>query len=44
MAETFRLKIIAPTGIFFDEDIERIVILGTAGELAVLEDQTPLTI
>ncbi|WP_303871804.1 ATP synthase F1 subunit epsilon [Acetobacterium wieringae] len=43
MAETFRLKIIAPTGIFFDDDIERIVIRGTEGEFAVLAEHTPLT-
>lgn len=43
MAETFRLKIISPNGIFFDEEIERIVIRGTEGELAILPDHTPLT-
>jgi F-type H+-transporting ATPase subunit epsilon len=43
MAETFRLKIIAPTGIFFDDDVERIVIRGTEGEFAVLAEHTPLT-
>ena len=29
--------------IFFDEDIERIVIRGTEGEFAVLAEHTPLT-
>ncbi|MGL4606000.1 MAG: ATP synthase F1 subunit epsilon [Eubacteriaceae bacterium] len=43
MAETFRLKIISPTGVFFDEDIERIVVRGTEGELAILGSHTPLT-
>lgn len=43
MADTFRLKIIAPTGIFFDDDIERIVIKGTEGEFAILAKHTPLT-
>ncbi len=43
MAKTFRLKIISPDGIFFDDDIERIVIRGTEGELAILPDHTPLT-
>ena len=43
MAETFRLKIISPDGIFFNEEIERIVIHGTEGDLAILADHTPLT-
>ncbi|AFA47033.1 ATP synthase F1 subunit epsilon [Acetobacterium woodii] len=43
MAETFRLKIIAPTGVFFDDDIERVVIRGIEGELAILAEHTPLT-
>ena len=43
MAETFRLKIISPDGIFFDGEIERIVIPGTEGDLAILADHTPLT-
>jgi F-type H+-transporting ATPase subunit epsilon len=43
MAETFRLKIIAPSGIFYDGDVERLVIKGTEGEFAVLPDHTPLT-
>ncbi|WKY47951.1 ATP synthase F1 subunit epsilon [Eubacteriaceae bacterium ES3] len=43
MAETFRLKIISPTGIFLDEDVERMVIRGTEGEFAILPDHTPLT-
>lgn len=43
MAETFRLKIIAPTGVFYDGDVERIVIRGTEGEFAILADHTPLT-
>lgn len=43
MAETFRLKIIAPTGVFYDGDVERIVIRGTEGEFAILAEHTPLT-
>ncbi|WKY44789.1 ATP synthase F1 subunit epsilon [Eubacteriaceae bacterium ES2] len=43
MAETFRLKIISPTGVFLDEDVERAVIRGTEGEFAILPDHTPLT-
>jgi len=43
MAETFRLKIIAPTGVFYDDDIETMVIRGTEGEFAILADHTPLT-
>ncbi|MBU4439722.1 MAG: ATP synthase F1 subunit epsilon [Acetobacterium sp.] len=43
MAETFRLKIIAPTGVFYDGDIERIVVRGTEGEFAILPGHTPLT-
>lgn len=43
MAETFRLKIISPTGLFFGGDIERIVVRGTEGEFAILPKHTPLT-
>jgi len=43
MADTFRLKIIAPTGVFYDGDVERIVIRGTEGEFAILAKHTPLT-
>lgn len=43
MAETFRLKIISPTGVFYDGDIERIVVRGAEGEFAILPDHTPLT-
>jgi F-type H+-transporting ATPase subunit epsilon len=43
MAETFRLKIITPTGIFYDDDIKRIVVRGTEGEFAILPEHTPFT-
>lgn len=43
MAETFRLKIIAPTGVFYDGQVERIVLRGSEGEFAVLAEHTPLT-
>ncbi|KNZ43099.1 ATP synthase F1 subunit epsilon [Acetobacterium bakii] len=43
MAETFRLKIIAPTGVFYDGQVERIVLRGCEGEFAVLAEHTPLT-
>jgi len=43
MAETFRLKIIAPTGVFYDGDVERIVIRGTEGEFAILANHIPFT-
>jgi len=43
MAETFRLKIITPTGVFYDGQVERIVLRGSEGEFAVLAEHTPLT-
>lgn len=43
MAETFRLKIIAPAGVFYDGDVGRIVIRGTEGEFAILAGHSPLT-
>jgi len=43
MAETFRLKIIAPTGVFYDGIAERIVIRGTEGEFAILANHIPFT-
>lgn len=43
MAETFRLKIISPTGVFYDGDVERFVVRGTEGEFAILAKHTPFT-
>jgi len=43
MAKTFRLKIISPTEVFYDGDVERIVVRGTEGEFAILPDHIPFT-
>jgi len=39
---TFKLQIIAAERVFFDEDVEKIVFRGSEGDLAVLQNHTPL--
>lgn len=43
MADTFRLKIISPNGVFYDGNVERIVVRGTEGEFGILAKHTPFT-
>lgn len=43
MANTFKLKIISPTGVFYDGDAEKIVVRGTEGEFAILPHHIPFT-
>ncbi|MBC3804463.1 ATP synthase F1 subunit epsilon [Acetobacterium fimetarium] len=43
MASTFKLKIISPTGVFYEGETERIVVRGTEGEFAVLPNHIPFT-
>ncbi|MPW26999.1 ATP synthase F1 subunit epsilon [Alkalibaculum sp. M08DMB] len=40
---TYRLQIIAAERIFFDEDVEKTVFRGKEGDMAVLQNHTPLT-
>lgn len=40
---TFRLQIIAVDRVFFDDDVEKIVFRGSEGDIAVLQNHTPLT-
>lgn len=42
-SKTFRLCIIAPERIFFDEDVEMIELNTTEGEIGILPEHIPLT-
>lgn len=42
MPQTFRLKIITPSTILLDEEIEQIIARSTDGEIGVLPDHIPL--
>lgn len=39
---TYRLRIITPERVFFDGEIDRIVLKGAEGEMAILANHTPL--
>ena len=40
---SLKLKIISPTGVFYEGETERIVVRGTEGEFAVLPNHIPFT-
>ncbi|MBF7096150.1 ATP synthase F1 subunit epsilon [Alkalibacter mobilis] len=39
---TYRLRIITPDRVFYDGEIEKIVLKGAEGDMAILADHTPL--
>lgn len=43
MAKTFQLRIISPTRIFFDEQVDMVEMKTTEGEIGVLAGHIPLT-
>lgn len=42
-ANTFKLQIISPDRIFFDEDVNMVELTTTEGDLGILKDHIPLT-
>ncbi len=42
MAKKFHVEIVTPNRIFFDEEVEKLVVRTTSGDIAVLHDHTPL--
>jgi len=42
MAKKFHIEIVTPNGVFFDGEVEKLVIRTTTGDIAILHDHTPL--
>ena len=42
MAKKFHVEIVTPTRVFFDDELEKLVVRTTSGDIAVLRDHTPL--
>jgi F-type H+-transporting ATPase subunit epsilon len=43
MADTFKLKIISPDRVFFEGEVEELVLKGIEGEFAILPNHMPMT-
>jgi F-type H+-transporting ATPase subunit epsilon len=42
MAKKFHVEIVTPNRVFFDDELEKLVIRTTTGDIAILHDHTPL--
>ncbi|MFZ7119674.1 MAG: ATP synthase F1 subunit epsilon [Eubacteriaceae bacterium] len=40
---TFKLQIITPERVFYNGDVEKVVLRGSEGDMAILQNHTPLT-
>lgn len=42
MAKKFHVEIVTPNRVFFDDEVEKLVVRTTTGDIAILHDHTPL--
>lgn len=42
MAKKFHVEIVTPNRVFFDDEVEKLVIRTTSGDIAILHEHTPL--